>query len=164
MAIQMDKTSIIVCSVIGSLGLLSAILGFSAEGTKLTVSTADLTAVSCLSFFSLDQLANVIDTHHARARLLNRYGSMNSAHAPRMHIYAAIYHTGVRRRLPLPAEPGDRARDLRRHLPGGSSDHLLGGGRLLRLLQVPRHPFGDQEDRQHRLRRFLMVSSSTYIL
>jgi len=42
MAIKMDKTSIIVCSVIGSLGLLSAILGFSAEGTKLTVSTADL--------------------------------------------------------------------------------------------------------------------------
>jgi hypothetical protein len=38
----MDKTLIIVCSVIGSLGLLSAILGFSAEGTKLTVSTADL--------------------------------------------------------------------------------------------------------------------------
>ncbi|XP_066364386.1 uncharacterized protein [Miscanthus floridulus] len=37
MAVKMDKTSIIVCSVIGSLGLLSAILGFSAEGTKLTV-------------------------------------------------------------------------------------------------------------------------------
>lgn len=55
MAIQMDKTSIIVCSVIGSLGLLSAILGFSAEGTKLTVSTADLlTAVSCFLSLSLE--------------------------------------------------------------------------------------------------------------
>ncbi|CAL4893737.1 unnamed protein product [Urochloa decumbens] len=32
----MDKTTIIVCSVVGSLGVLSAILGFSAEGTKLT--------------------------------------------------------------------------------------------------------------------------------
>jgi hypothetical protein len=163
MAIQMDKTSIIVCSVIGSLGLLSAILGFSAEGTKLTVSTADLTAVSCLSFFSLDQLANVIDIVTTLALACLTDGSMNSARSRSTHIYAAIYHTGVRRRLPLPAEPGDRARDLRRHLPGGGSDHLLGGGRLLRLLQVPRHPFGDQKDRQHRLRRFLMVSS-TYIL
>jgi hypothetical protein len=85
MAIQMDKTSIIVCSVIGSLGLLSAILGFSAEGTKLTVSTADLTAVSCLSFFSLDQLANVIDTHHARARLLNRW--IDELRALTLHAY-----------------------------------------------------------------------------
>ena len=76
-----------------------------------------------------------------------------------MHV--AIYHTGVRRRLPLPAEPGDRARDLRCHLPDSGSGHLLRGGRLLRLLQVPLHPFGDQEDRQHRLRRFLMVSSDT---
>ncbi|PUZ65838.1 hypothetical protein GQ55_3G257800 [Panicum hallii var. hallii] len=32
----MDKTLIIVCSAVGSLGVLSAILGFSAEGTKLT--------------------------------------------------------------------------------------------------------------------------------
>jgi hypothetical protein len=32
----MDKTTIIVCSVVGSLGVLSSILGFSAEGTKLT--------------------------------------------------------------------------------------------------------------------------------
>jgi len=41
--LEMDKTLVIVCSVIGSLGVLSAILGFSAEGTKLTVSTtADL--------------------------------------------------------------------------------------------------------------------------
>ncbi|KAG2627277.1 hypothetical protein PVAP13_3KG123485 [Panicum virgatum] len=32
----MDKTLIIVCSVVGSLGALSAILGFSAEGAKLT--------------------------------------------------------------------------------------------------------------------------------
>ncbi|TVU19536.1 hypothetical protein EJB05_35688, partial [Eragrostis curvula] len=36
MAIQWDKTTIIVTSVVGSLGVLSAILGFSAEGTKLT--------------------------------------------------------------------------------------------------------------------------------
>ncbi|CAN6346713.1 unnamed protein product, partial [Urochloa humidicola] len=35
-AIKMDKTAIIVCSVIGSLGMFSAILGFSAEGIKLT--------------------------------------------------------------------------------------------------------------------------------
>ncbi|VAH07759.1 unnamed protein product [Triticum turgidum subsp. durum] len=32
----MDQRMIIVCSVVGSLGVLSAILGFSAEGTKLT--------------------------------------------------------------------------------------------------------------------------------
>jgi len=36
MARRMDKTTIIVLSVVGSLGVLSAILGFSAEGTKLT--------------------------------------------------------------------------------------------------------------------------------
>ncbi|TVU19551.1 hypothetical protein EJB05_35703, partial [Eragrostis curvula] len=36
MAIQWDKTTIIVTSVVGSLGVLSAIFGFSAEGTKLT--------------------------------------------------------------------------------------------------------------------------------
>ena len=34
----MDQRTIIMCSVVGSLGVLSAILGFSAEGTKLTVS------------------------------------------------------------------------------------------------------------------------------
>lgn len=48
MAIQMDKTSIIVCSVIGSLGLLSAILGFSAEGTKLTPYTILVYGDDCL--------------------------------------------------------------------------------------------------------------------
>uniref|UniRef100_A0A0E0DRU1 Uncharacterized protein n=1 Tax=Oryza meridionalis TaxID=40149 RepID=A0A0E0DRU1_9ORYZ len=37
MAGKMDKTTIIVSAVVGSLGLLSAILGFSAEGTKITV-------------------------------------------------------------------------------------------------------------------------------
>ncbi|XP_044950753.1 cleavage and polyadenylation specificity factor subunit 6-like [Hordeum vulgare subsp. vulgare] len=37
MTIKMDQKMIIVCSVIGSLGVLSAILGFSAEGTKLTI-------------------------------------------------------------------------------------------------------------------------------
>ena len=40
----MDKILIIVCAVVGSLGVLSAIFGFSAEGTKLTVSTTDLLA------------------------------------------------------------------------------------------------------------------------
>ncbi|PUZ65841.1 hypothetical protein GQ55_3G258100 [Panicum hallii var. hallii] len=39
MAIKMDKTTIIVCSVVGSLGVLSAILWFSAERTKLTPDT-----------------------------------------------------------------------------------------------------------------------------
>lgn len=34
----MDQRMIILCSVVGSLGVLSAILGFSAEGTKLTIS------------------------------------------------------------------------------------------------------------------------------
>lgn len=38
MAGKMDKTTIIVSAVVGSLGLLSAILGFSAEGTKIIVS------------------------------------------------------------------------------------------------------------------------------
>ncbi|KAM0832912.1 hypothetical protein ACQ4PT_064621 [Festuca glaucescens] len=33
----MDQTMIIVSAVVGSLGVLSAILGFSAEGTKLTL-------------------------------------------------------------------------------------------------------------------------------
>ncbi|XBJ18232.1 hypothetical protein VPH35_009446 [Triticum aestivum] len=36
---KMDQRMIIVSSIIGSLGVLSAILGFSAEGTKLTVWT-----------------------------------------------------------------------------------------------------------------------------
>nr|BAJ91344.1 predicted protein [Hordeum vulgare subsp. vulgare] len=35
---KMDQRMIISCSVVGSLGVLSAILGFSAEGTKLTIS------------------------------------------------------------------------------------------------------------------------------
>ncbi|KAF0925611.1 hypothetical protein E2562_017195 [Oryza meyeriana var. granulata] len=34
-AIKMDKTTIIISAVVGSLGLLSAILGFAAEGAKL---------------------------------------------------------------------------------------------------------------------------------
>jgi hypothetical protein len=34
----MDQKRIIVLAVVASLGVLSAILGFSAEGTKLTVS------------------------------------------------------------------------------------------------------------------------------
>ncbi|KAK1697916.1 hypothetical protein QYE76_014613 [Lolium multiflorum] len=36
MAGKMDQTMIIVSGIVGSLGVLSAILGFSAEGTKLT--------------------------------------------------------------------------------------------------------------------------------
>ena len=40
----MDKILIIVCAVVGSLGVLSAIFGFSAEGTKLTVSNTDRSA------------------------------------------------------------------------------------------------------------------------
>ncbi|KAM0832914.1 hypothetical protein ACQ4PT_064622 [Festuca glaucescens] len=36
MAGKMDQKTIIVLAVVGSLGVLSAILGFSAEGTKLT--------------------------------------------------------------------------------------------------------------------------------
>jgi hypothetical protein len=43
MGVKMDKTAIIVTSVVGSLGVLSAIFGFSAEGTKLTVSTMNTT-------------------------------------------------------------------------------------------------------------------------
>ncbi|KAM0867816.1 hypothetical protein ACQ4PT_041731 [Festuca glaucescens] len=38
MAGKMDQTMIIVSGIVGSLGVLSAILGFSAEGTKLTLS------------------------------------------------------------------------------------------------------------------------------
>jgi fluoride ion exporter CrcB/FEX len=38
MAGKMDKTTKIVVAVVGSLGILSTIMGFSAEGTKLTVS------------------------------------------------------------------------------------------------------------------------------
>ena len=73
-------------------------------------------------------------------------------------IHAAIQDTGLRRRLHLPAEPGARAGDLRRHLPArGAGDHL-GSQRLLRLLQVPLHTFGDQADRRHRLCRRLVVS------
>ncbi|RCV17567.1 hypothetical protein SETIT_3G230200v2 [Setaria italica] len=48
MAIKMDKTMIIVCSVIGSLGVLSAILGFSAEGTKLTPYTILVYGDECI--------------------------------------------------------------------------------------------------------------------
>ncbi|KAF0925606.1 hypothetical protein E2562_017190 [Oryza meyeriana var. granulata] len=39
MAGKMDKTVVIVSAIVGSLGVLSAILGFSAEGTKITAST-----------------------------------------------------------------------------------------------------------------------------
>ncbi|KQK06068.1 postacrosomal sheath WW domain-binding protein [Brachypodium distachyon] len=48
MAGKMDQTMIIVCAVVGSLGVLSAILGFSAEGTKLTLSDILLLDGTCL--------------------------------------------------------------------------------------------------------------------
>ncbi|CAL4908378.1 unnamed protein product [Urochloa decumbens] len=48
MAIKMDKTSTIVCAVVGSLGVLSAILGFSAEGTKLTPYTILVYGDDCI--------------------------------------------------------------------------------------------------------------------
>ncbi|RLN28351.1 hypothetical protein C2845_PM05G36930 [Panicum miliaceum] len=44
----MDKTMIIVCAVVGSLGVLSAILGFSAEGTKLTPYTILVYGDECI--------------------------------------------------------------------------------------------------------------------
>ncbi|RLM98221.1 hypothetical protein C2845_PM06G20700 [Panicum miliaceum] len=48
MAIKMDRTTIIVCAVVGSLGVLSAILGFSAEGTKLTPYTILVYGDDCI--------------------------------------------------------------------------------------------------------------------
>ncbi|XP_062181050.1 uncharacterized protein LOC133885361 [Phragmites australis] len=44
----MDKTLIIVSAVVGSLGVLSAILGFSAEGTKLTPSDIIVYGDECI--------------------------------------------------------------------------------------------------------------------
>ncbi|KAL6848816.1 hypothetical protein ACP4OV_021399 [Aristida adscensionis] len=44
----MEKTVIIVSAVVGSLGVLSAILGFSAEGTKLTPSDIFVYGDSCI--------------------------------------------------------------------------------------------------------------------
>ncbi|CAL4893736.1 unnamed protein product [Urochloa decumbens] len=48
MAIKMDKTTVILCAVVGSLGVLSAILGFSAEGTKLTPYTILVYGDDCI--------------------------------------------------------------------------------------------------------------------
>ncbi|XP_006655357.2 protein MODIFYING WALL LIGNIN-1-like [Oryza brachyantha] len=48
MAGKMDKKVIIVSTVVGSLGLLSAILGFSAEGTKITISDIRVVGDECL--------------------------------------------------------------------------------------------------------------------
>ncbi|KAI5019345.1 hypothetical protein ZWY2020_044233 [Hordeum vulgare] len=45
---KMDQRIIIVCSVVGSIGVLSAILGFSAEGTKLTISDVYVGGGLCL--------------------------------------------------------------------------------------------------------------------
>uniref|UniRef100_A0A452Z707 Uncharacterized protein n=1 Tax=Aegilops tauschii subsp. strangulata TaxID=200361 RepID=A0A452Z707_AEGTS len=45
---KMDQRTIIMCSVVGSLGVLSAILGFSAEGTKLTISDLYVGGGLCL--------------------------------------------------------------------------------------------------------------------
>ena len=55
---------------------------------------------------------------------------------------------------------GARAGRMRGHLPGDGAGHRDGRRRLLRLLQVPRHPVRDQADRRRRLRRHLMVSST----
>ncbi|XP_044950734.1 uncharacterized protein LOC123401079 [Hordeum vulgare subsp. vulgare] len=45
---KMEQRMIIACSVVGSLGVLSAILGFSAEGTKLTISDLYVGGGVCL--------------------------------------------------------------------------------------------------------------------
>uniref|UniRef100_A0A0E0C2H2 Uncharacterized protein n=1 Tax=Oryza meridionalis TaxID=40149 RepID=A0A0E0C2H2_9ORYZ len=44
----MDKKVIIVSAVVGSLGLLSAILGFAAESTKITISDVRVSGDECL--------------------------------------------------------------------------------------------------------------------
>ncbi|CAL4908386.1 unnamed protein product [Urochloa decumbens] len=44
----MDKTTITVCAAVGSLGVLSAIFGFSAEGTKLTPYTILVYGDDCI--------------------------------------------------------------------------------------------------------------------
>ncbi|EEE63829.1 hypothetical protein OsJ_18653 [Oryza sativa Japonica Group] len=44
----MDKTVIVVSAVVGSLGLLSAILGFAAESTKITISDVRVSGDECL--------------------------------------------------------------------------------------------------------------------
>ncbi|KAF0925607.1 hypothetical protein E2562_017191 [Oryza meyeriana var. granulata] len=48
MAGKMDKKVVVVSAVVGPLGLLSAILGFSAEGTKITISDVRLVGDECL--------------------------------------------------------------------------------------------------------------------
>ncbi|EAZ23068.1 hypothetical protein OsJ_06761 [Oryza sativa Japonica Group] len=44
----MDKTVAIVSAIVGPLGVLSAILGFSAEGTKIIISDVLLIGDECL--------------------------------------------------------------------------------------------------------------------
>ncbi|BAS94180.1 Os05g0433600 [Oryza sativa Japonica Group] len=109
LAIKMDKTTIIVSAVVGSLGLLSAILGFAAEGAKRTKAT--------------------LRTRPVRLVLL----------------VELIVSSG-------------RAGCLRGHLAGDNTGHRGCHRRLLRVLQVPRHPVRDQADRRRRLRRLLLVS------
>uniref|UniRef100_A0A0E0L2Y7 Uncharacterized protein n=1 Tax=Oryza punctata TaxID=4537 RepID=A0A0E0L2Y7_ORYPU len=48
MAGKMDKKVVMVSAAVGSLGLLSAILGFSAEGTKITMTDVLLLGDECL--------------------------------------------------------------------------------------------------------------------
>uniref|UniRef100_A0A8R7P433 Uncharacterized protein n=1 Tax=Triticum urartu TaxID=4572 RepID=A0A8R7P433_TRIUA len=68
------------------------------------------------------------------------------------------------RGVPVPAEPRARARGLRRHLPHRGPDRLRGRRRLLRLLQVPRHPLREQADHRRRLRRLLMDHGDNRVL
>uniref|UniRef100_A0A0D9WGX0 Uncharacterized protein n=1 Tax=Leersia perrieri TaxID=77586 RepID=A0A0D9WGX0_9ORYZ len=44
----MDKTAIVVCTVVGTLGLKSAILGFAAERSKITISDIRVVGKDCL--------------------------------------------------------------------------------------------------------------------
>ncbi|EEE63830.1 hypothetical protein OsJ_18654 [Oryza sativa Japonica Group] len=56
-AIKMDKTTIIVSSVVGSLGVLSAILGFAAEAAKFTDCASSLgLAIAATIFLMMAQV------------------------------------------------------------------------------------------------------------
>ncbi|XP_040380307.1 uncharacterized protein LOC102703496 [Oryza brachyantha] len=52
-AIKFDKTAIIVSAVVGSLGLLSAILGFAAEGAKRNKASSSVGLGVCAAIFLL---------------------------------------------------------------------------------------------------------------
>lgn len=100
----MDVTMIIVSTVMGSIGVSSAILGFLAEGKKLTVGDSTVALVcSCLYCCVLNFTAI-------------------------LHMYAATRHTSVwQRRVHLPAEPGARAGGQRRGPAATGPNHGLGG-------------------------------------